>query len=116
MMISITDRNKLLNSDLRKLCERRLDYALSRFESSLKNIDLVIFDDNGPRGGIDKACRIYISLRGANEIIINEKAKNISSCISRIAERANRAVTRAMKRSQQFDRTRNIHLEEIEIT
>lgn len=106
MHISITDRNKLLNNDLRELCERRLDFALSRFESSIKNIDLVIVDENGPRGGIDKACRICISLHRANDIIINEKASDVATCVSGIAERASRAVARAMERTQQFDRTK----------
>ncbi|QDU09892.1 HPF/RaiA family ribosome-associated protein [Gimesia aquarii] len=105
MHISITDRNKLLNKDLRELCERRLDFALSRFESSIKKIDLVIVDENGPRGGVDKACRICISLHRASDVVINEKAEDVATCVSGIAERASRTVARALERTQQFDRT-----------
>lgn len=106
MSISITDRDKVLNSDLRELCKRRLLFALSRFDSSIAKITLVISDENGPRGGVDKACRVSISLHRAKNVVITDKDSEIMKCISRVADRAGRAVARAVERKQNFDRSR----------
>ena len=106
MSISITDRDKVLNSDLRKLCTRRLLFALSRFDSSIVKITLVVSDENGPRGGVDKSCRVSVSLRQAKSVVITDKDSEVMRCISRVADRAGRAVARAVERKQEFDRSR----------
>ena len=103
MSISITDRRNLLDEALRDLAERRLLFALSRFDSRIKKVDLVVTDENGPRGGIDKACRVCVSLKRASEVRISDKDANLATCLSRLAERVGRAVARSIERSQGFD-------------
>ncbi len=104
--IFITDRAGLLNGELRQLAERRFLFALSRFDSRISKVELVISDENGPRGGIDKACRVSITLHRAPLVVISEKNSDLAKCISRIAERAGRTVARAIEKSQRFDRSR----------
>ena len=108
MTLSITDRSNLLTEELRQLAERRLLFALSRFDSRISQIDLVVSDENGPRGGIDKACRLTISLHRAADVIVRDKSADIASCISRVAARAGRAVSRTVDKTQSFDRVRLI--------
>ncbi|TWU08206.1 HPF/RaiA family ribosome-associated protein [Stieleria varia] len=111
MSISITDRGGLLSNQLRQLAERRLLFALSRFDSRIVGIDLVVTDENGPRGGIDKACRLSVYLRHANDVVISDKDADIAVCITRAAERAGRAVSRTIERSRSFDRLRPVLVE-----
>lgn len=106
MTLSITDRSDLLTKDLRQLTERRLLFALSRFDNRIMGIDLVVNDDNGPRGGIDKACRITVSLRHAADVTVRDKDADLAKCISRAAERTGRAVSRAIDKSLSFNRVR----------
>jgi hypothetical protein len=106
MPLSITDRSDLLNDDLRRLAERRLLFALSRFDSRITRVDLVVTDENGPRGGVDKACRVEVSLRGAADVVISDCDAELATCISRAAERAGRAVARAIAQTQLLDRSR----------
>lgn len=109
MTITFTDRNQLLTRQLKQLCERRLNYALSRFQSMIKSIEFCVSDLNGPRGGIDKACRVRIRHR-SGQIIVNHKHEDLAVCISRIAEKASRAVSRNRARLQHFKRARHSDL------
>lgn len=106
MTYSITDRHRLLNSDLRELAERRMLFALSRFDDRINRVDLVISDENGPRGGVDKACRIMVSLKGGADVIVRDKDADMATCLSNVAERTGRAVSRALSKRQSFDRSR----------
>lgn len=106
MTLSITDRSGLLTQDLRQLAERRLLFALSRFDDRIQHVDLVVNDENGPRGGVDKACRITVKLRRAADVIVRDKDSEMAKCISRAAERVGRTVSRAIEKTQSFDRVR----------
>ncbi len=106
MSISITDRGDLLDGGSRLLVERRLLFALSRFDSRIKQIHLVVNDENGPRGGIDKSCCLSISLSQAADVVILDKDSDIIRCISRAAERAGRSVARAVEKSNFIARSR----------
>lgn len=106
MPIFILDRNGLLGESLRELAERRLLFALSRFDSRISQVQLIVSDQNGPRGGIDKACRVSISLRGAADVIVSDQDSDLGRCLTRLAERAGRAVTRTIDKMQAFDRVR----------
>ncbi|QDV51731.1 HPF/RaiA family ribosome-associated protein [Gimesia fumaroli] len=109
MTITFTDRNQLLTHQLKQLCQRRLDYALSRFQSMITSIEFSVSDLNGPRGGIDKACRVRIIHRNGH-LIVNQKHEDLSVCISKIAEKAARTLSRYRSRSQKFNRTRHTDL------
>ena len=111
MTISITDRGKLLNDELRQIAERRLLFAFSRFDSRIMQVHLVVNDENGPRGGIDKACRVSVTLHRAADVVVTDKDADMAKCISRAAERAGRAVARAIEKTQTFDRSRHASLD-----
>ncbi len=104
MAISIVDRAGLLSADLREFAERRLLFALSRFDDRIHRISVVFADANGPRGGIDKSCRITIKLRRGNELTVTDQDPDVATCVARAAERIGRSVARAVERTQQFDR------------
>lgn len=49
--------------------ERRLQFALSRFSGRIRRVDVFLADENGPRGGIDKTCRIVVRLRDGGDVV-----------------------------------------------
>ncbi|MCA9004815.1 MAG: HPF/RaiA family ribosome-associated protein [Planctomycetaceae bacterium] len=114
MTITFTDRNQLLTHQLKQLCERRLNYALSRFQLMIKSIEFCVSDLNGPRGGIDKACRVMIRHR-SGQIIVNHKHEDLNVCISKVAEKATRAISRNRARSKKFKRSRHTDLQQPEL-
>lgn len=106
MSIEIVDRCGELTESLREFAERRLFFALSRFDSRIQKIELVTNDVNGPRGGVDKACRISVTIRRGAIIVVSDQDAEWGKCIARAAERVGRSVARAVDRGQRFDRTR----------
>lgn len=111
MSISITDRSDLLSNKLRQLAERRLLFALSRFDSRITSVDMVVKDENGPRGGVDKACRVSVALRNCGTVVITDKDADMATVLSRVAERAGRVVARKINKLQQIDRSRPAFLD-----
>lgn len=107
MRMTITDRCGVLTNEIRELAERRLFFALSRFDSRVSHVELVVEDENGPRGGVDMACRISVSLKRANDVVVTDKDDDLKRCLSSVAERVGRAVGRSIERSQQYDRPRS---------
>ena len=106
MQISIVDHHQLLSPSVQQLAERRLLFALARFDSRITAVCLEVGDANGPRGGVDKVCRITVELRGLPTVRVSCEDARIESAISRAADRANRGVTRSIERNQRFDRPR----------
>lgn len=106
MSISIIDRSSLATDEGRDFAERRLLFALSRFSNKIRDVTLVIRDQNGPRGGIDKHCRVTANLIGGPKLVINETSASLDEGVARAADRLGRAVARAIERSRSFPRSR----------
>ena len=49
--------------------ERRLQFALARFSGHIQRVQVVLEDQNGPRGGLDKHCRVVVRLREAGDVV-----------------------------------------------
>ncbi len=106
MSISITDPSSLLNEELRQFAERRLQFALSRYDSRIRRVDLVVSDEIGFHGRINRACLISIALERAPVVVIRDKDEDFAKCIARAAERAGRAVARTIERTQRTTDTK----------
>ncbi len=107
MHISITDSQNIVTPENRAFAKRRLLFALSRFDSRIKGVELMVGDNNGPRGGIDKLCRVTVKLRRLTEVYVSDIDADLLTAISRAANRIGRVVTRTIERSQKFDRRRS---------
>ncbi len=57
-----------ISDALRTHIERRLHFALSRFGARILHVAVRLEDINGPRGGVDKRCRIVVALAGAGHV------------------------------------------------
>lgn len=82
------------------LVHKRLDFALGRFAGRVRSLTVRLKDLNGPRGGVDKQCQIAIRLdRPRRTIVIEELDAEPEAAIGRAAQRASRAVARAVDAS-----------------
>ena len=104
MSLIITDRSNVLAEISHEFVERRLRFALSRFGSKVRNVSVVLSDENRPRGGIDKACRIIVEVNRSRDVIVTDQDAEVKVCIARAAERVGRAVARSIERTRSFDR------------
>lgn len=94
---------------VRERVERRLGFALARFGDRVGRVAVHLADVNGPRGGVDRRCRIVADVPGpgAAPVVVEEAGDDLNAVIDRAAERVGRAVRRRLDLTRLF--TRLIH-------
>ncbi len=100
MRLQIVDRGRELTDEEREQVERRLRYALTRFEPQVERVTLHVQDENGPRGGVDKSCRVDVFLRHGDPVTVSDVDASMMAAVSRAADRVSRAVERRLRREQ----------------
>jgi ribosome-associated translation inhibitor RaiA len=100
MRLSVSGDRVNVGPQLREYVDRHLYFALSRFSSAIDHVDVRLGDMNGPRGGVDKRCRILVKLRaaGSDNITIEQDDESLNSAVARAAARAGRTVGRSLER------------------
>ena len=87
---------------LRSYTEQRLTIALGWARHHMRKLAVSLSDINGPRGGVDKRCKIQVLLGGGREVIIDNVGADLYAAIDRAVDRADRAVVRQVARTRQF--------------
>ena len=85
---------------LRDLAERRTRFAMRRLSWLVPRARVQLSDVNGPRGGLDKRCRVEVKTQGAGSIVITSLARNWRKAIDDALTRATRTLVRVWRRSQ----------------
>ena len=100
MRLSVSGDRVNVGPQLREYIDRHLYFALGRFSSAIDHVDVRVGDVNGPRGGVDKRCRILVKLRagGSDSITIEQDDESLNSAVARAAARAGRTVGRSLDR------------------
>lgn len=78
--------------------ERRLGHALDRFEGNIEQVHVRLEDLNGPRGGCDKQVRIDLTVRGARDLSIRQRAEDWHIAARLAAGRMGRTLERELSR------------------
>ena len=82
---------------LSRLARRRFELALGRFNGRVRSVAIRIVDLNGPRGGIDKRCRVTVQLSATKRMLVVEDTDaDAAIAIDRVADRTARTVARAI--------------------
>ncbi len=98
MQISVTGLTGAGGAALLESAGNRLKQALSRFSSRVSAVDVSLRDVNGHRGGVDKHCRIRVTMPGFEPVVAMATSGNYPAAISRAAVRARRVVLTRLKR------------------
>ena len=100
MELEIRRHNIHLSDAMKDHIERRLEFALGQFNSRLGSVAVHVEDVNGPKGGIDKQCRILVTLPGGKVIKVEELDAEVTAAVDRAADRIGHAVRREIDRSK----------------
>jgi ribosome-associated translation inhibitor RaiA len=98
MNVTLTSKDLELSAETREYVERRLYFNLGRFLGSIDRVEVVLSDENGPRGGIDKRCRIAVKLGGSADVVVDGKSDTLKDLINTSSDRVGRAVARSLDR------------------
>ena len=85
---------------LRAYAERRLAFALRRFENRARRVLIRLGDTNGPRRGVDSRCGITLQLRDGRHIDVEAVTAWPFASITLAAKRLNEALRRELERAQ----------------
>lgn len=83
---------------LQELVERRVQFGLSRFVHTIREVHVTLADVNGPRGGVDKVCRVRVAGPKIDPIVIEEAAAGLATAIDGAIARAARTTARTIDR------------------
>lgn len=81
----------------RDYLRRKLGRKLGKFALVIERASVRIEDLNGPRGGMDKRCRIKIVLSGLPSIVVEEQHNELQAAMDGALARAERAVRRTLE-------------------
>ena len=84
---------------------RRIHFALGRFARRLMSVRVMLKDLNGPKGGVDKHCKVQVNIRPSFKVIIEEADVDLDTAVNRALDRAGRTVARRL--DQILDRRRS---------
>jgi putative sigma-54 modulation protein len=95
MNLFVRSSNVALTQPIRTHIDRRVRMVLGRFGRKIARVSVRISDVNGPRGGVDKLCRIEARFWGSIPVVVEDAAGDLRHAIDRSIHRMGRAVARA---------------------
>jgi len=79
---------------------RRLGFGLTRHSARVARVVVRLGDENGPRGGVDKFCRIQVHLVDAANVLIHDCGPDLYAVIDRASDRTARTVAKRLERAR----------------
>jgi ribosome-associated translation inhibitor RaiA len=76
----------------------KLTRRLRKFAESIDRVSLRCEDVNGPRGGVDRVCRIKVVLRGLPTVVFEQRDDSLNAAVDLALDGVERAVRRALQR------------------
>lgn len=77
----------------------RLDFALGHFSGQIRRVDVRLADLNGPRGGVDKRCRVSVALQHGGELVAESTDERLASAVDQAAHRMARRLAKHFDRA-----------------
>jgi ribosome-associated translation inhibitor RaiA len=96
--VAVRTSGVTVEADLRERIHERLGWRLGKFAPRIERISVRLEDVNGPRGGVDVACRIKAVMSSFPSVVVTEVAKTPVEAFDRAGLRLERAVRGAIGR------------------
>ena len=87
-----------LGGALREEIVDRLETAFRRLSKRIRCVNVCLTDTNGPRGGIDKSCRIAVLLHRGGTIRTGATDSDVISAVNLAKDRAIHSAVRRLER------------------
>lgn len=107
MEIEIQSHGFAVTNSLRNHVTRRLEAALAPFKGQVRRVIARLGDENGPRGGNDKSCRIGVSVGGAPDVFAADTRADLYAAIDGAADRLGAALAHRLNRRRNLKRLRH---------
>ena len=97
MQVGVRGKGLHVTAVLSTYIQRRLGFALGRFDRRVERVLVRIEDVNGPKGGIDKHCRVVVVMPHSTTAVMEGRGSNFRVAINRAVAKASRYVADRLK-------------------
>ena len=104
MLINLSALKFRVTAAIERHVNRRLKAATARTSDSVTRTIVRLWDINGTRGGVDKACRVVVWLRGRGTIVVEAVDRDLYAAIDAAATKIRSAISRHLKRRRTLRR------------
>ena len=98
MQLDIRRQGIELDDEAKARLERRLDFALGRLGRHIMRVWVHLADENGPKGGVGKRCRILVRLQHLPDVLVEDRDSDVRVLIDRAVNRAGLSVRRELSK------------------
>jgi putative sigma-54 modulation protein len=98
--------NISISEALNSYTKRRLRCVAGKAFKAFSDVEVRLTDVNGPRGGLDKECRIRVALHRAGVVFVRATGQDAYATIDKAASRLKLAVARRIGRTRSIRRNR----------
>jgi putative sigma-54 modulation protein len=98
MQIDIHALHIHLAPEHREQIRRRASFALSRLQARIARVEVRLSDINGTRGGVDKQCRVLVTLTHGPAAVVEDLDADLPTLIDRALARAGRVAAKRIER------------------
>lgn len=102
MKIEVRFRGIEGSEPLREYAVRRAHVHLSRFGQELGTVIVRVGDVNGPRGGLDKRCRVTVQGPRFGSATLDELSDDVHAALDLALDRMARAIGRSLAKARGF--------------
>ncbi len=112
MILEINTKQMGLKEDVIHEAKQLIHSALSRFEGVVSRVKVRLVDVNGPKGGVDKHCRISTKFKTTGQIIVAGQGYNYVEALNRSLDKLVRSIRREVekRRKSRFHLKRRIEV------
>lgn len=82
--------------------ERRLGRMYRKASHFIRRVNLTVTDVNGPKGGVDKLCKLRVSMFGFPSIVVITKRDTSEKAFVDALKKVNQTLFRRIKKHQRF--------------
>jgi ribosome-associated translation inhibitor RaiA len=98
MLIDVRTRGVEMTPAARDYATDRTLAAVAHAADHVHSAVVFISDENGPKGGTDKTCRVAVRLYGRRVVLVEHRGSRLSLAVDGAAERLGQAIDRHLER------------------
>lgn len=87
-----------------ELIRKNYQFALDRFMHAIREVEVWCRDVNGPRGGIDKSCRVQIRLYPRGVVTAKSSGTSIVQAANEACEKAKALILKKLSKRRSYNR------------
>ncbi len=108
MQVHVYGQGVQLTDRRRRGIAERAERMLHAIDTQIQRLQIVVRNENGPKGGIDKRCRIEASVPRLGTINVSEQAERTTFAVRQALRRLCRAINDRLGRKRTLRRGRHV--------